>query len=190
MTELSNVLDYAQLEDKLLPLQLPMSVAELHGALCGCLVAGGQMQGENYLRSLLVNKSGEMYRESQQALFSLFSQTQAWLSHFGFDFRLVLPDENEDLEVRVAAFVLWCQGFLDGFEMTGLDADSIDSEDVLEILQHFDEFSQMQAQEFAYEDEEDEKAFFEMSEYARLAVLQVLCDLEAEGKESESPLHH
>ncbi len=92
--------------------------------------------------------------------------------------------------MRVAAFVLWCQGFLDGFEMTGLDADSIDSEDVLEILQHFDEFSQMQAQEFAYEDEEDEKAFFEMSEYARLAVLQVLCDLEAEGKESESPLHH
>jgi uncharacterized protein YgfB (UPF0149 family) len=190
MSGYSNDLSYAQLEEKLAPLQLPSDIAHLHGTLCGCLVAGGQMQAENYLRSLLVNKIGPEYRESQNALFGLFSMTQTWFSHFGFDFRLMLPGDEEDLEARVRAFVDWCQGFLDGFEMTGLEADDIESEEVLEVLQHFDEFSQMEVDEFDYESEEDEKAFIEISEYARLAVLQVLCDLQAEGNESQAPLHH
>jgi uncharacterized protein YgfB (UPF0149 family) len=190
MSQHSNNLSFDQLEEKLDPLKLACGVSRLHGTLCGCLVAGGQLQAENYLRSLLVNKSGENLREGQNALFAMFSMTQSWFSHFGFDFHLLLPDDANNLEERVRAFVDWCQGFLDGFDMTGIEADDIENDEVLEIIQHFDEFSQMEVDEFDYASEEDEKAFIEISEYARMAVLQVLCDLQAEGNESQAPLHH
>jgi uncharacterized protein YgfB (UPF0149 family) len=182
-------LSYEQLTRELASLDLPMDVAKLHGVLTGCLVFGGQLQTENYLRSLLFNKTGGAFRSANNALFSLFSITQAWLTHFGFDFKLILPNDEEDIVSRVAAFSRWCQGFLEGFDIGGLSLDDIESEEVLEILQHMDEFSQMEAEDFDY-DEEDEKTYLEITEYARLAVLQVLCDLNEQGAGSEEPVHH
>ncbi len=189
-TEASNVsLSYEHLSDELVSLELPIDVSELHGILTGCLVFGGQFQAENYLRSLLVNKTGAAYRQANNALFALISVTHTWLVNFGFEFKLILPS-TEDLLTRVAGFNRWCQGFLEGFDMGGINIDDIESEDVLEILQHIDEFSQMNAEDFEYEDDEDEKAFLEITEYVRLAVLQILCDLNEQGRENQEPIHH
>jgi hypothetical protein len=183
-------LSYEQLSEELASLELSIDVAELHGILTGCLVFGGQFQAENYLRSLLLNKTGAAFRQANNALFSLVSITHAWLINFGFDFKLILPNESEGLLIRVAAFNRWCQGFLEGFDMGGIVLDDIESEDILEILQHMDEFSQMNAEDFDYEDDEDEKAFLELTEYVRLAVLQILCDLNEQGAGHQEPVHH
>ncbi len=183
-------LSYEQLSEELSSLELSIDVSELHGILTGCLVFGGQFQAENYLRSLLLNKTGATYRQANNALFSLISMTHAWLINFGFDFKLILPNESEGLLIRVAAFNGWCQGFLEGFDMAGIALDDIESEDILEILQHMDEFSQMNAEDFDYEDDEDEKAFLELTEYVRLAVLQILCDLNEQGAGHQEPVHH
>jgi uncharacterized protein YgfB (UPF0149 family) len=183
-------LTYEQLNQELASLELPLDVSKLHGILTGCLVFGGQLQAENYLRSLLLNKTGGAFRTANNALFALFSMTHAWLGHFGFDFKLILPQDTEDLMQRVSAFTRWCQGLLEGFDLSGLTLDEIESEEVLEILQHMDEFSQMDAEDFDYEDEEDEKAFLEITEYVRLAVLHILCDLNEQGAGSQEPVHH
>jgi len=182
-------LSYDQLNQDLAPLELPVQLSYLHGMLTGCLVAGSHFQAENYLRSLLMNKSGADYRQSTNALFSLLAMTQTWLTNFGFDFHLLLPNDDASLSERVLAFADWCEGFMEGLDMGGLSLDDISNEDVLEAIQHIDEFSDIDSNDFDY-NEEDEKAYFEVSEYVRLAVLQIFCDLNEEGSGRLEPVHH
>jgi uncharacterized protein YgfB (UPF0149 family) len=182
-------LSYDQLNQDLAPLELPVQLSYLHGMLTGCLVAGSPFQAENYLRSLLMNKSGSDYRQSTNALFSILAMTQTWLTNFGFDFHLLLPNDDAPLSERVLAFADWCEGFIEGLDMGGLSLDDISNEDVLEAIQHIDEFSDIDSNDFDY-NEEDEKAYFEVSEYVRLAVLQIFCDLNEEGSGRQEPVHH
>jgi uncharacterized protein len=185
----SQALDYDLLSDELTPLKLNMDIAFLHGLITGMLVSGSSMQAENYLRSLLLNKTGPENHQSTQALFSMLTITQAWLTNFGFDFQMLLPSDDEDLPVRVEAFSDWAQGFLDGFFMSGITMDDIESEDNIEALHHFEEFSQMEIDDLEF-GEEDEKAFAELIEYARLVVMQIFCDINDEDSGQIESIQH
>ena len=180
---------YDYFNDNLQVLALPIDVCQLHGILSGCLVAGAPHQAENYLRSLILNRTGPDVREATNTLFSLITITQGWLTNFGFEFNLLLPDDTCLLPERLESFACWCQGFMKGLDMADLSVDEIDNEDVLEAIGHIDDFSDMDATDFDYE-EDDEKAYFEITEYVRLSVLHIFCDLnETEGGLPE-PVHH
>lgn len=185
----SGALDYDLLLDALTPLNLTMDISELHGLVTGLLAAGGSQQAENYLRTLITNKTGPNYHQTTQALFSILTTTQTWLTNFGFDFQMLLPTDDEDLPVRVEAFSDWSQGFIDGLFMSGISLEEIESEDTVEALQNFEEFSQMSLDDLEF-GEEDEKAFAELIEYARLAVMQIFCDLNDEESGFGEPLQH
>lgn len=185
----SEALDYDLLSDELAPLKLNMDISLLHGLITGLLVSGSSLQAENYLRSLLLNKTGPENHQSTQALFSILTITQAWLTNFGFDFQMLLPHDDEDLPIRVEGFSDWAQGFIEGFFMSGITMDDIESEDTIEALQHFEEFSQMGLDDLEF-GEEDEKAFAELVEYARLAVMQIFCDLNDDETGFSEPLQH
>ena len=180
---------YDHFNQNLEVLDLPIDVCQLHGILSGCLVAGAPDQAENYLRSLILNRSGPEVREATNTLFSLITITQAWLTNFGFEFHLLLPEDTSLLPERLESFACWCQGFMKGLDMGDLSVDDIDNEDVLEAIGHIDDFADMDAADFDYE-EDDEKAYFEITEYVRLSVLHIFCDLnETEGGLPE-PVHH
>jgi len=180
---------YDHFNENLEVLDLPIDVCQLHGILSGCLVAGAPAQAENYLRSLILNRSGPEVREATNTLFSLITITQAWLTNFGFEFHLLLPEDTSLLPERLESFACWCQGFMKGLDMADLSVDDIDNEDILEAIGHIDDFSDMDASDFDYE-EDDEKAYFEITEYVRLSVLHIFCDLnETEGGRPE-PVHH
>lgn len=185
----SGALDYDHLLDGLASLKLSMDISELHGLMTGLLVTGGAQQAENYLRTLILNKTGPNFHQSTQALFSILTITQTWLTNFGFDFQMLLPGDDQELPVRIEAFSDWSQGFVDGIFMSGLSMDEIDSEDTIEALQNFEEFSQMGLDDLEF-GEEDEKAFAELVEYARLAVMQIFCDLNDEETGFGEPLQH
>ena len=111
------------------------------------------------------------------------------LTNFGFEFHLLLPEDTSLLPERLESFACWCQGFMKGLDMADLSVDDIDNEDILEAIGHIDDFSDMDAADFDYE-EDDEKAYFEITEYVRLSVLHIFCDLnETEGGRPE-PVHH
>ena len=171
--------NYEQMIDDLSTLDLNLEVSHLHGLLSGLIVAGASLQAENYLRSLIMNKTGPSFHQSTQALFSIYTITHTWLNNFGFEFKMLLPDENCSLQERILAFADWCLGFLEGLNLSGLSMDDFENEDDIEILQHFEDFSDMDAEDLEL-NEEDEKAYLEVTEYARLAVLQLFCDLNAQ----------
>jgi hypothetical protein len=110
------------------------------------------------------------------ALLALFEQTAKLLSEGGFEFDLLLPDDEESLSNRVDALRHWCLGFLLGlgFARSGDDWPGESGE----LLKDLVEFTQVDSD---VEGEEDETAFFELVEYVRVAVQVVQSDLSSEG---------
>ncbi|MFI4962887.1 MAG: UPF0149 family protein [Legionellales bacterium] len=157
---------------------LPISASELHGVMCGYLCAGAVGQGESYLRALLNNKKDKESHEALVALFSVYSISQQQIANFDFEFELLLPSENEPLAVRSEAFSEWCQGFINGLNTAGIDAEQFYEEEAQEAYGHVSDFSELDVASLSI-DEEDERALMEISEYTRMAVLRLHSDLVA-----------
>lgn len=152
-------------------LNLPISVSELHGIMCGYLCANADNQGESYLRAL-THKKDEQTRAAALAIFSIFSISQQQISNFDFGFELLLPDDDEPLLVRARAFSEWCEGFIQALTLVGIDPDNFYDEEAQDALEHLTEFAELDCDTLDV-DEEDEKALTEVQEYARLAVLRL-----------------
>ncbi len=161
---------------------LPYSASELHGIMCGYLCANADAQGESYLRALVNNKKDEQSRDAALAMFSVFSISQQQISHFDFEFQMLLPDDMEPLIERALAFSEWCEGFTQALTIAGISPDQFEEEEAQEALQHITEFAELDCDSLDM-DEEDEKALMEVTEYARMAVLRLHSDLMTNERE-------
>lgn len=172
--------DYPTFVDSIAVLDLPISASELHGVMCGYLCAGAISEGEAYLRALMTNKKDTGLRTATLALFGVYAVSQQQMINFDFDFQLLLPEENEPLSERAQAFSEWCEGFTQGITLAGVSYEELHEEEAQEALQHMTEFAQLDCQSL-HIDEEDERALMEVSEYARMAVMRIFSDLNAEN---------
>jgi uncharacterized protein len=163
---------YDELADSIAILALPISASEVHGILCGYLAAGTPQKGETYLRALLVNHKEKQAREAAMMLFNIFSISQQQITQMGFEFQLMIPDEDNSLLIRAKAFSEWCEGFVQGLTLSGVDYHELQDEDVQDAIHHLTEFANLDYHSLQI-DEADEMALVEVTEYARMAVLHI-----------------
>lgn len=156
--------------------ELPISASELHGLLCGYLCAGAINEGAAYLRALMSNKNDAGSREAAMAMFEVYAVSQQQINHFDFEFQMLLPDDEAPLIERAQAFSEWCEGFTQGITLVGVGQEQLHEEEAQEALQHMVEFAQLDYESLQVE-EADEKALWDVSEYARMAVLRIHADL-------------
>ena len=93
-------------------------------------------------------------------------------------FNLLLPPDDESLQLRTAALADWCHGFMHGLvEAGGGDvgpqSDALENSIAAEILDDFSEITKAGAGEQA--GDEAEQAFVELVEYVRVSV-QIIYD--------------
>lgn len=169
-------------------LNLPISCSELHGVLCGYLAADGQRAGESYIRALLAKREAGETRQAALALFDVFTISQQQLSQLGFDFELMLPNDDAALCTRAQAFSEWCEGFTQGLTVAGISSDKLHNEEAQEALQHITEFAQLDYEALRV-NEEDERALLEVIEYTRMAVLSIHADMQAQHNSGTSTQH-
>ena len=151
-----------------------ISPSEIHGQLCGYICAGENMNGVAWLDAA--------HMKNQQALFLQLCQTSFQkINEFSFDFELLLPDDDADLPFRAQALGEWCQGFLAGIGVAGLDEDDALSEDSSDALMHIEAISEIDYENLMV-DEKDERSFFEVQEYIRLSVLMVYANIAGVGE--------
>jgi uncharacterized protein YgfB (UPF0149 family) len=168
---------YTSFDDAIAVLKLPISGSELHGMMCGYLCAGAFEEGEMYLRALMIKQEkNEELRVAARALFDLYGLSKTQLHALDFEFKLLLPDDETPLLDRASAFAEWCEGFTQAMTLSGVYAESLDDEEAEEILQHLCEFAELDYDSLAVS-EEDEQAFAEVSEYARMAILRLSGDV-------------
>jgi uncharacterized protein YgfB (UPF0149 family) len=120
-------------------------------------------------------------------LLQLHQATIEQMNDSNVDYQLFLPDDDESLEARVEALGVWCQGFVYGLAAGGVQEDSVIPDDSKELITDIIEISRAgyvaddEAEERVgvdNDDDEDEAAFMEVSEYVRMGVLLIYEELQ------------
>ncbi|MFU8896065.1 MAG: UPF0149 family protein [Gammaproteobacteria bacterium] len=162
--------DYGELQGKLGADPNSDDAAEAHGTLCGLLCAGVEDLAETWIHNTFVDAEQYSFgrRDDARALLeALHDATAAALKGGEMSFRLLLPDDKVAIEDRAAALAAWCNGFLYGLAIHGLQPMEKLPEEVRELLGDFSEIGRagVAAEEA---DEEGEQALVELIEYVRV----------------------
>jgi uncharacterized protein YgfB (UPF0149 family) len=147
-------------------LDVALSPAEVHGALCGW-VAGGGAAGPDWLARVLADDALPAV-PAGNALDRLREASVAQFEDRDFSFELLLPGADASLGERSGALFDWCRGFLGGFGLAA-GAEPPLSEESREALVDIARLAAASAQDEG--DDEDEDALTEIEEFVRVAAL-------------------
>lgn len=162
-------------------LSLASSPAELHGALCGWLAAGGG-DVAGWLAQIMADPALPA-PQAGDALDRLRTVSAAQLADPAFGFQLLLP-ETDKAAARAEALFAWCRAFLGGFGLAVNDKPL--SEEGQEALRDLANLGAADVDE--NDDGSDDEALAEIEEYLRMAVLLLHADC-ALGAQQRQRLH-
>lgn len=155
------------------------SAAEFHGLMTGLLAGGARLNRHMLIKVLETHAdANRAFVEAEQSgLWQLHLQTLEDLGNSELVFQPLLPDDEEDLALRVTGLSDWCQGFLVGFGTAIRPDDArIHEESIRETLQDIVHVSHVDASA-QDNDEGDENAYAELYEFVRMAVIHLFEEL-------------
>lgn len=172
-TEPCEPVQFDELADRLVEVGGNGHPSEIHGYLCGLLSAGSRPAVQDWLKQVSEQLGDASFDDVTEALLSqLFRYTLGTLESGSFSASLLLPDDEDGLRERTESLGVWCQSFVSGFGQ-GLQNQEV-GEMVEEVLRDFAQISLIEATE---DSEESEKLFVEVSEFVRLAWLNVFAEV-------------
>lgn len=188
-------LDYATLEEQLKAAGAPITLAELHGALCGLFCSAGRQVAGTWLAEQVELLHGDSQAVSRAATAVEALESSSWLALTGtaMEFVPLLPDDETDLAARAAALGQWCVGFMGGLALGGWCEPNAPDEagGVSEVVQDFIEISKAG---LGSEDQADldaaEFSYVELAEYIRVGVMVVFEALTEPADANRSPTVH
>jgi uncharacterized protein YgfB (UPF0149 family) len=165
---------YADVNAALISTGSAFQAADAHGLLCGiiCATSGRVDSWEKLLLGPTDNAHGI------EVLHELYESSYHQMSEFSFEFSLLLPSDDEDINWRTEALGLWCQGFLTGLEQAETPVQQHASLEVTDALNDIIEIAQVSYGDIPGSDE-DETAYYELEEYVRLIALMLFHELKA-----------
>lgn len=176
MTSSPQVLDYETYATLFQQLGLGMSPAECHGGLTGLLCATDTINNEQWVQELLSERSsGPAALDDLSAVRRIYEITANDLEDADYSFRLLLPQDESPLHERAEALSQWCQGFLWGLGLGGIQEQAKLPGDVNEVMQDMSEISRLNFAAAGTND--DEAAYAEIVEYVRMAALLIYEEL-------------
>lgn len=154
------------------------SPSELHGLICGLLATGHGREDPALLGILAAHAEQPegLPAPLAQALIDCRDNAAMGLTGTGLELALLLPGDEDELGLRVAALGQWSEGFLVGFG-TGASgvADEELSPGIQEALSDLAAISQVETPE--EESDELERLLEQVTEHCRMAALMVYTDL-------------
>ncbi len=135
--------DIPQLEDLLFNVGAPLGATESHGALCGMLCAQGATEASQWMLHVLGEheETSKLLQQTGKKLLQIHKISIEQMNAIDAEFELMLPDDDEPLEMRVEALGTWCQGFVYGLAAGGIKEDTVLPEDSKELIKDILEIS-------------------------------------------------
>lgn len=165
---------------------VPASLAELQGALCGLLCMDEHASRTGWHSRLFDDFSpGD---EEQQALTALFDETIQGLNSPQLAFQLALPGDDAPLSSRLSAMADWCQGLVYGLGTSGMRDDTDLSEDSREYVTDVIKISQVRFDDLE-DSEREENDFEELVEYLRMGLLLLYGELQSDPATDKTTEH-
>ena len=167
-------MDYKTFEAKLRQLYDGHHASEWHGVLCGLLCAGYPTSAQHWCQVLneLYDVDSQPAEELNISLEHMRKRTKSLLNDTELGFAIMLPGDDRPLQDRVDALSRWCESFLYGLSIGGVNAGTNLPENVTETLEDLAEISRADI-EADEADAEGEDHFVEIVEYIRVAVILI-----------------
>ncbi|HEC84593.1 MAG: hypothetical protein DRR08_15485 [Candidatus Parabeggiatoa sp. nov. 2] len=146
-----------------------MDAAEAHGILCGLLCTSQPFELDMWFRHVFGETAVEdgLASECQQQLLLVKNYTLEQLNSPQFQFVPLLPGDDILLSERVQALGGWCEGFLFGVGLAGIEIESL-PDDAKEFINDVLSVSRVA---LADESEENEDDYIQVFEYIRIGVI-------------------
>lgn len=174
---------FAELDQVLQSSGSAVATAEGHGVLCGAFCATDDYTIERWIEEIIPDDVETFDATSREALGLVYSDTRRALREDQMEFMPLLPEDDMALDARAAALALWCQGFLYGLALSGLDPKTKLSADVQEILKDLTHIGRASVDTEAL-DEDSESAYTELFEYLRAGVQLIYDEMAAVREQS------
>ena len=166
------MLDFDTQQTALEKLGANVDAAEAHGTLCGLLLDQSDMA--TWLKHTLddLPEPGDVIAVEQLGnLKELFESSRQQLNAEDLSFELLLPEEHDELGLRLLGLSTWCQGFLYAIGVTGIgknkELDALSQECLSDLL----EISKLDLHSDG--GEEAEQQLLEIVEHVRMSVLML-----------------
>jgi uncharacterized protein len=151
--------------------------AELHGMLCG-FICHGDIVPEPKCMDLILNDADEHeYEQLIKQIKLLFSLSLQQLSDFGFEFELLLLDDDCEFVERLSTLSQWSEGFVLGLEFAQKTQRKTYAADVKEVIDDIREIASAYQRFQEEKDEVDEQVLLELEEHVRLGAVFVFSQL-------------
>lgn len=153
------------------------SASFLQGMLSGLLCGDADLKVTAWVKRILVEADVKTVKESFLVLLhQMHLNVDAGLNGSGFEFELLLPDDQESLSFRAAMLGQWTEGFLYGLGLTGQSAQKMNKE-ISELLNDFSDISRIEMDGLesleAEEREQAELDLVQLIEYVKVGVLTI-----------------
>src|SRR5258707_15378706 len=158
--------------------------AEAHGTLAGALCATGAYRLEDWLAEIL--PEGTAPGDAAAQLREVYDETHAALTGTQMQFSLLMPDDEEPIELRTEALTLWCNGFVYGLGTSGAPDPEQLPGDAGEIVRDLAQIMRAGVDEREGL-EANEAALAELVEFVRVGVQVVFEELGALRHPAASP---
>ena len=131
----SQAVDLTELVVAVEQLELGANAFEFHGGICGLLCARGPGAVDRWLRDSGVTIRPDVDAREQLLETLHCAEADVWraLNAASFDFDLVLPADEVEMNERVEALAAWCQGFVTGLGLGGVEDSQADESGHAEI---------------------------------------------------------
>jgi len=163
-----------------------VGAADSHGLLCGMSCSGLDPSFDMWVAQVLADTqpSPSVRQECSLVLASVYQESLRGLYSPDLEFQPLLPGEEAGLGLKAAGLGKWCEGFLYGLGLGGInDAQGL-TKDVQEILKDLGEISRIQF-EIEGPVEEAEQDYVEVLEFVRAAVLLMSEELRITGSPTQ-----
>ncbi len=182
---------YTQVDEALFSGGSAVCAAECHGVLCGILCASGASDIQTWVRHLFETRTTdrEISEDSLKLLHDVHQCTLTEINHETLEFKMLMPDPSESMDVRISGLADWCSGFSLGLIMGGLNEQMLLSDDVREFVEDIQYISDASFSEDENDPNQAEKSFTEIEEYVRMGVLLVNEELQPITLEQKPTIH-
>ena len=181
---------FENVNEALLRLNADIDAAELHGTLSGLLCVMGN-NASKHLDQLIPRgaKGNALDSEAYKRVIQCPVQILGALNDPEFGYDLLLPDDDEGLDVRTQALAEWSHGFLSGLAIAGIEDFAKLPQEASEFCQDLGDISRAGLSDMTL-GEADEVAYEELVEYLRVGTLLMYELLNPDRPESPAAQVH
>ena len=164
------MIDYYELEKILADENAGVRAAECHGFVCAVICTSNDIDQDMVKHYLLADELQDLMQKSCNFIMDLAMELSEQMLSTDMDMQLMLPDEDSTLKTRCEALVEWCQGFLSGLGVGGLNQSEL-PDDCRTLIDDLYKVSLLETGDLDKQGEQGEKDLMELIEYIRMGAI-------------------